>query len=144
MVSTIRVLFLAVIVLFSLCCCGKKGVDVSLDAIMPDTTILSDPYRTFTPDIYESIEHNDKYREWFFNGAFQNVNVEKLKFFKQKDTLVYIGSGIRGMNTLVNVSTRQILPKEGKSMELRLIYEYAPYPPEATMTLRTRFFTHNT
>jgi hypothetical protein len=50
----IRNLFPTLLIRLSLCCYSKKGAGVSRDAIKPDTTILSDPYRTFTPDIYES------------------------------------------------------------------------------------------
>jgi hypothetical protein len=90
------------------------------------------------------IEHNDRYCEWLFDSVFRNINIEKRTFPGQKDSISCISSGRYRLNVLVDISRRLFLPEKSKIMELGFIYAYQVYSPDAKMTLRTRFFTHNT
>jgi hypothetical protein len=143
MESIIKYLLL-VVILFSFFSFGKKGVATNTGDFVSDTTIISDPFRTFTPAIYTSIAENNRYVEWPFSGVFGNVYVEKIYCTDVKDSVIFISSGVHGINMLLNVSRRIILPDKSKNTEISLSYHYETYPRDTEMTLKVIFFAGNT
>jgi hypothetical protein len=112
-----------------------------------DTTILSDPFRTFTPDIYTSIAENNKYDEWRFLGMLGGVgnsSIEKIYCTNVKDSVVFVHTGFHGMNILLDASKRIILPDKRKKTEISIAYLYQPYPLDMEMTLKVIFLAGNT
>jgi len=139
---TIRLLF-AVIILFSFCNCNTR-TEYNHDCTINDSTITSDPFRSFTPDIYTSIAQNNKYEEVLFHGVMCNVNIDTIYYEDIKDSLIFVTSGFKGANFLLNIPRRICLPENGNKLEVEIIYEYAPYPNVTDLFLETGFYNKNT
>jgi erythromycin esterase-like protein len=109
-----------------------------------DPAITSDPFGTFMPDVYTSIEKNDTYKEWIFDGIFSNINIDKRYYSGLNDSVTFITSGIHGLNMLLDVSQRLTLPEKGKRVEIDILYEYQPILPDNKMMFELIFFAGNT
>lgn len=138
---TIRFLF-NLIILFLLCGC-KTRTDSFNEHTTSDSTITSDPFKTFTPDVYSSIDQNG-YASLMFRGILTNVNIEKIYYESINDTLQYVSSGLNGANFLLEIPRRIQLPDKGNRLELEIIYEYAPFPNETDLLLEVIFLNKNT
>ena len=138
----IRFLFTAVILFSYYGCNTRTGYDHNRTT--GDSTITSDPYQTFTPDIYTSIEQNNRYQEVLFNGVLSSVNIDKRYYEDIKDSLIFVNSGFHGANFLLNIQRRIHLPDNGNKLEIEIIYEYAPYPNVTDLFLEVIFFNKNT
>jgi len=135
--------FFAVIILFSFYCCNTR-TEYNHDCTINDSTITSDPFRSFTPDIYTSINQNNKYQEVFFYGVLKGVNIDKRYYEDIKDSMIFVSSGFHGANFLLHIPRRICLPENGNKLEIEIVYEYAPYPNITNLFLETVFYNKNT
>ena len=137
-----KLLFMATILFSFYCCKGKT--DFGYSVTERNTAITSDPFETFTSDIYTSINENDKYNEVLFDGLFNNIFTYTKYSEELKDSLIFVGSGVQGMNPLLDISRRIILPDNGKKAEIDIVCEYMPTCDEGKITLDVFFFSKNT
>jgi len=130
-------------ILFSCYSCNKRTEFVQTNQIC-DSTITSDPFKTFTPDIYTSVEQNNQYQEIKFSGVIPGgVRVNK-RFYKDiQDSLKFVFSGYRGYNYLLEILRRIHLPENGKRLEINITYEYQPSQNEKEAFLEVVFFNKN-
>lgn len=152
MESTIRVSFILLILLFCFNCSNKRAGSEHITT-GKDTTILSDPFRTYTSDIYTTINENDIYQEVRFNGFFANVKPDSMYYENVDDPVVFVQSGFNGLNSLLQIQRRIILPTGGKRLDIDILAEYFSYEGKDTagedisgenMTMEVLFLKGNT
>ncbi len=103
----------------------------------------SDPFASFTPDLFTSIEKNDTFNEVIFSGIINNLNVEKRFCEDLQDTLRFVNSGIEGVNPFLSISRRIVLPETARKLELSLVYDFRPVESHRTLQLELQFFDKN-
>ena len=128
--------------LISFCNCSEKRSDIAFDSLKVDSTIISDPFKSYPPDIYSSIQENSKYSEFTFSGILSNVNIKKIAS-EQEDSIIFINSGFKGFNALLDIFERVMLPRNVKNLTIEIVYEYEPRL-DGFATFEVTFYQKNT
>lgn len=111
---------LAAVLVLLACCCNPATNEADGGMSRSALVSSSDPFASFTPDLFTSIEKNDTFNEVIFSGIINNLNVEERYCEDLQDTLRFVNSGIEGVNPFLSISRRIILPERARKLELSL------------------------